>query len=118
MTGLLALCAPLISCADEELYVATDRADAYISAMQIYTADNRNVAVSVEIDDETGIITATVKSGVNPARLKPSCSLAPEATIRPKMGVWTDFSQPVRYTVVAGNGVDKKNYVIMVVLQE
>ena len=41
---------------DEEVYQVTDRTDAYISSVQLYTADNRNVATQVTIDDVNGII--------------------------------------------------------------
>lgn len=103
---------------DEEVYQVTDRMDAYISSVQLYTADNRNVATQVAIDDANGIIRVEVKNGVNPARLKPRCSLAPEATITPKMGVWTDFSVPVKYTVISGSGEVRKEYEIIVFEKE
>lgn len=102
-------------CGSDEVYLTTDRDDAYISAIQLYTPDNRNVATSVDISDETGIITVEVKNGVNRARLKPRCSLAPEATITPRMGVWTDFSGPVEYTVISGSRQVMKDYKIIVV---
>lgn len=103
---------------DEEVFLVTDRADAYISDLQLYTADNRNVVVGLDINDETGVITAEVKNGVNMAHLKPRCSLAPEATVTPKMGVWTDFSSPVEYIVISGNREVTKKYVINIVEQE
>ena len=103
---------------DEEVYQVTDRADAYISSVQLYTADNRNVATQVNIDDANGIINVEVKNGVNRAHLKPRCSLAPEATVTPKMGVWTDFSVPVKYTVISGSGEVYKEYKIIVVEKE
>ena len=46
---------------DEEVYQVTDRTDAYISSVQLYTADNRNVATQVTIDDVNGIINVEVK---------------------------------------------------------
>ena len=103
---------------DEEVCQVTDRADAYISSVQLYTADNRNVATQVTIDDANGIINVEVKNGVNLAHLKPRCSLAPEATITPKMGVWTNFSVPVKYTVISGSGEVYKEYKIIVVEKE
>lgn len=59
---------------DEEVYQVTDRTDAYISSVQLYTADNRNVATQVTIDDVNGIINVEVKNGVNLAHLKSRCS--------------------------------------------
>lgn len=103
---------------DEEVYQVTDRTDAYISSVQLYTADNRNVATQVTIDDANGIINVEVKNGVNLAHLKPRCSLAPEATITPKMGVWINFSVPVKYTVISGSGEVYKEYKIIVVEKE
>lgn len=103
---------------NEEVYLVTDRADAYISSVQLYTADNRNVATQVSIDNEHGIIHVEVKNGVNLAHLKPRCSLAPEATIAPKMGIWTNFQVPVRYTVISGSGEVTKEYEIIVVEKE
>lgn len=121
--GLLVTTSSLLftSCnADEEVYLTTDRTDAYISALQLYASDNRNAVLpdSVFINEEQGTIKAVVKSGSNPARLKPRCTLAPEATLAPKMGVWTDFSTPAKYTVTSGNGKIKKEYTITVVEQK
>ena len=111
-------CIWLSSCnTDEEILLTTDRDDAYISDMQLYTPDNRNVVVNVSISEDIGMIQLTVKNGVNIAHLKPRCSLAPEATVIPKMGVWTDFSEPVAYKVISGSKKLEKKYTIIVTEQ-
>ena len=97
---------------DKEIYLSTDREDAYITEVQLYANDNRNVVLKCDIDEETGIINLLVKNGTNLSHLKPRCSLAPEATILPKMGTWTDFSVPVEYTVFSGSKKNNKKYTI------
>lgn len=104
---------------DDEVILITDNEACYISALQLYASDNRNAVVgTVVIDNDKNTIQATVKNGSNLARLKPRCSLAPEATLSPKMGVWTDFSSPAQYTVTSGNGQIKKTYAITVIEQQ
>ena len=104
---------------DDQVLLVTDNDACYISALQLYASDNRNAVVgSVVIDDDRNTITAVVKNGSNLARLKPRCSLAPEATLSPKMGVWTDFTGSVQYTVTSGNGEVKKTYTITVTEQQ
>ena len=104
---------------DDKVILITDNEACFISSLQLYASDNRNAIVgSVNINNENNTISATVKNGSNLARLKPRCGLASEATLSPKMGVWTDFSQPVQYTVTSGNGQVKKTYSITVTEQQ
>jgi len=104
---------------DDYVYLTTDNDACYISSLQIYGPDNRNTVVgSVTIDDDKNTIMATVKNGTNLARVKPRCGLAPESTVLPKMGTWTDMSKPVQYTVTSGNKEVQKTYTITLIEQQ
>ena len=109
------------SCGSDSELLVTDQTEAYISSFQLRGPDNRNIIVNVTISpvDEDdpyadGTIAAQINHGFNLARLKPNCGTSPESTISPKMGVWTDFSQPVEYVVTSGDGQHQKKYTITV----
>lgn len=114
---LLLLLISLASCRWElEQLSSADAAD--IEAFYLYDHQNLSVMIgSAEIDNEKGEITATVKGGSDIRALKPWAKISLDATCYPKMGVWTDFTQPVEYTITAGNGVNKKTWKIIVKAQ-
>lgn len=103
---------------DKEIYLITDKDDAYITEVQLYANDNRNVVLQCDIEEDSGIINLLVKNGTNINYLKPRCSLSPESTILPKMGIWTDFSEPIEYTVFSGSKKVTKKYIIYITEQK
>ena len=111
----------LVSCNEKEEMLVTDRSDCYMSRFQLRGTDNYNFladrTIGSGIDTVALTVTAIVKYGTDITRLKPNCSLAPEATMTPSMGDWTDFSQPRQYTVISGNEKVRKTYTITVTVQ-
>ena len=41
---------------DKEIYLITDKDDAYITEVQLYANDNRNVVLQCDIEEDSGII--------------------------------------------------------------
>ena len=46
---------------DKEIYLITDKDDAYITEVQLYANDNRNVVLQCDIEEDSGIINLLVK---------------------------------------------------------
>ncbi len=111
----------LTSCSEDEVMLVTDRTDCYMSRFQIRGTDNYTILADVTIGkgiDTTALtVNATVKYGTDITRLKPNCSLAPECSLTPSMGEWTDFSNPRQYTVISGNRKIRKTYTVTVTVQ-
>lgn len=111
----------LPSCGDKEEMLVTDRTDCYMSRFQIRGTDNYNILADVTIgkgiDTVALTVTAVVKHGTDITRLKPNCSLSPESSLTPSMGDWTDFSQPLKYTVISGNQQVRRTYTVTVTVQ-
>ena len=119
--ALLSALVSLFSCDEKEEMLVTDRADCYMSRFQVRGTDNYNfladVTIGSGIDTVACTVTAVVKHGTDITRLKPNCSLAPEASVTPSMGDWTDFSRPLQYTVVSGNEKVRRTYTVTVTVQ-
>jgi hypothetical protein len=123
LTGILGvICLLIPSCkdypVDDDGRLMTTRGQCYMSMFELLGPDNRTVLVSAAtIDTVTCTVTATAKFGTNIKHVKPYCSLVTDAILEPEMGVWTDFTQPCKYTVVSGNRKIRKEYTITVSLQ-
>lgn len=111
----------LYSCSEDEVMLVTDRTDCYMSRFQIRGTDNYTILADVTIgngiDTVALTVNAVVKHGTDLTRLKPNCSLAPECSLTPSMGKWTDFTNPLQYTVVSGNKQIKKTYTVTVTME-
>lgn len=118
---ILFLCLLIQSCSDypvdENGLLVTDREECYMSSFELWGPDDRNTLVETKIDDEAGTITATARFGTNISHVKPQCSIVQDAIVQPKMGVWTDFSQPLTYTVISGNRQVTKTYTVTIKVQ-
>ena len=118
---LMSVLVLLSSCNEKEEMLVTDRTDCYMSRFQVRGTDNYNfladVSIGSGIDTVACTVTAVVKHGTDITRLKPNCSLAPEASITPSMGDWTDFSKPRQYTVISGDEKVRKTYTVNVTVQ-
>lgn len=114
---LLILFVNFVSCDwDLEQFSSADAAE--IEAFYLYDQQNLSVMVgSANINSDKGEITATVKGGADIRALKPWAKISLDATCSPRMGVWTDFSAPVEYTITAGNGTNKRIWKIIVKVQ-
>ena len=62
-------------------------------------------AIVAKIDPATKTITATLPATADLTKLKPTLKLSDRATISPSIGVVTDFSKPVNFTVTAEDGI-------------
>lgn len=120
---LLAL-AGLLSCGkdpiDESGLLITNRSQCFITFFDLLGSDHRTVLVSgqTKIDTTALTVTAVARFGTNIVRVKPYCSVVTDAIVEPTMGVWTDYSQPQKYTVVSGNRQVRKTYTVTVTLQQ
>lgn len=123
LAGLIILFAILLSCTehpiDEDGLLISTQTKCYIGNFFLYGADHIDclVAGSTVIDTVNLTIKATAKFGSNIKYLKPAASLSIDSKITPEMGVWTDFSEPRKYTVISGNRKIQKEYTITVKLQ-
>ncbi len=66
------------------------------------------------INQESLTIDLTVKKGTDVTKLKPVIEVAEGATVSPASGVEQDFSQPVKYTVTAEDGIAQSEYTVTV----
>lgn len=110
------------SCGDTPIddygLLITDKSQCYMSLFELMGPDNRTVLISgTVIDTVNCTVVATAKFGTNIKHVKPYSSLVTDAKLEPAMGVWTDFSQPLQYTVISGNRKVKKTYTITVTVQ-
>ncbi len=125
--GLLALfgglifgsCNPGSDVIDEQGLLITQRSQCFMTFFDVLGSDHRTVLVSgsTVIDTVNLTVNAVARYGTNMKRVKPYSSLVTDATVEPKMGVWTDFSGPMQYTVVSGNRQVRKTYTINVTVQ-
>ena len=104
---------------DEDGLLITDNSACYMSMFELMGPDNRTVLVtnSSVVDTVNCTVTATAKFGTNIKHVKPHCSIVTDAKLEPKMGEWTDFSQPRQYTVISGNRQVRKTYTITVTVE-
>ncbi|GAB4001965.1 hypothetical protein GCM10028807_59430 [Spirosoma daeguense] len=120
--GLLAIVA-LLSCSkdpiDDTGLLITNRSQCFMTFFDLLGSDHRTVLVSGQtvIDTTALTVTAVARFGTNMQRVKPYCSVVTDAIVEPTMGIWTDYSQPQKYTVVSGNRQVRKTYTVTVNLQ-
>lgn len=121
--GLFALVS-LLSCGkepvDEAGLLITGRSQCYMTFFDLLGSDHRTVLVSGQtvIDTTNLTVTAVARYGTYMQRVKPYCSVVTDAIVEPTMGIWTDYSQPQKYTVVSGNRKVRKTYTVTVTLQK
>ncbi|MBN8821967.1 MULTISPECIES: hypothetical protein [unclassified Spirosoma] len=121
--GILALIG-LLSCGkepiDESGLLITGRNQCFMTFFDLLGSDHRTVLVSGQtvIDTTALTVTAVARFGTNIQRVKPYCSVVTDAIVEPTMGIWTDYTQPQKYTVVSGNRQVRKTYTVTVTLQK
>jgi len=110
---------------DENGLLITDNSICYMSSFNLVGSDNQNVLVTPPtfanglIDTVKCTVTAVAKFGTILTKVKPYCSLGVnDMLVDPFMGVWTDFSAPLTYTLTSGNRKIKKVYTITVTVQK
>lgn len=105
---------------DEAGLLITPRSQCFMTFFDLLGSDHRTVLVSgqTKIDTTALTVTAVARFGTNIQRVKPYCSVVTDAIVEPTMGIWTDYSQPQKYTVVSGNRQVRKTYTVTVTLQQ
>ena len=71
-----------------------------------------------EIDYEKMTITVNVPFGTDVTALTPEIEISAGASVSPASGEAQDFSQPVKYTVTAEDGITRQEYQAAVVIEE
>ncbi|GAB3700396.1 hypothetical protein GCM10027592_27300 [Spirosoma flavus] len=121
--GLLVL-VTLLSCSkdpiDENGLLITGRSQCFMTFFDLLGSDHRTVLVSGQtvIDTTALTVKAVAKYGTNILRVKPYCSVVTDAIVEPTMGIWTDYTEPQKYTVVSGNRLVRKTYTVTVTVQK
>jgi hypothetical protein len=104
---------------DEEDLLITTQSRCYIGTFYLYGPDHLDCLIqdSTVIDTVAQTIQGIAKFGTNLSKVKPAVSLSLDSKIIPAMGVWTDFTEPLTYTVISGNREIEKEYTIAIRLQ-
>jgi hypothetical protein len=104
---------------DEDGLLITTQSRCYIGAFFLLGSDHLDCLIqdSTVIDTVNLTVTGLAKYGSNLAHVKPMANLSLDSKITPAMGVWTDFTQPRKYTVISGNREVRKEYTITISLQ-
>jgi hypothetical protein len=122
LLGLLSVVA-LLSCGKEPVddsgLLVTGRSQCYMTFFDLLGSDHRTVLVSGQtvIDTTALTVKAVARFGTNMTRVKPYCSVVTDAIVEPTMGIWTDYTQPQKYTVVSGNRKVRKTYTVTISVQ-
>lgn len=72
-----------------------------ILSVSLKDVSDVNVLESADIDAENGIVTIIPKDGIDRRHLKFFAVLSEGALSQPAMGIITDFSKPVRFTIIS-----------------
>jgi accessory colonization factor AcfC len=76
------------------------------------------VVAGVEATISGTDITAEVPNGTDVTKLKPTITISKDATVAPKSGAETDFTDPVSYVVTAEDDTTKKTYTVTITVAE
>jgi len=108
----------MFSACNKDVDLITANQVAKIESFQLFDQQNLSVLVSAAVIDTTALtVTAVIKGGNDITRLKPWANITLDAMCTPKMGVWTDFTNPVQYTITSGTRTVKKVWTINVSMQ-
>lgn len=106
---------------DEDGLLITTRGECYVSNFDLLGTDYRPVrSGSPVIDTVNQTIDYKVLYGTDLTRLWPQFSLVTDAKLDPKITGFVDFSDlvnPKQWTVIAGNRVVRKTYVVNITVQ-
>jgi hypothetical protein len=119
----------LVSCrkypVDDNGLLITDNSVCYMSSFNLLGSDNQNVLVTPPtvanglIDTVKCTVVGVAKFGTTITKVKPYCGLGVnDMLVSPFMGVWTDFTKPLTYTLTSGNRKISKVYTITITVQQ
>lgn len=109
---------------DENGLLITDNNICSMSSFNLVGTDNQTVLITQPtlgnglVDTVNLKVTAVARFGTNMLKVKPYCGIGADVTVSPKMGEFTDFTQPRTYTLTSGNRQIKKVYTITVTVQQ
>jgi hypothetical protein len=108
----------VLSACDKDVDLITNNQVAKIESFQLFDQQNLSVLASTAVIDTTALtVTAVIKGGSDITHLKPWANITLDAMCSPKMGVWTDFTNPVQYTITSGSKTVKKVWTVNVSTQ-
>ena len=104
---------------DEDDLLITPQTRCYIGNFYLYGPDNIDCLIqdSTVIDTVNLTVDGLARFWTNLKKVKPAASLSLDSKVTPEMGVWTDFTEPRKYTVISGNREIQKEYTITIRLQ-
>ncbi len=93
--------------------------DAFLLSIDDMKNENEvSILVSSEIDAENMTASIMVKERSDTKNLKLNAFISEGASIDPALGVLTDFSIPVEYTITSKNGKSVNKWVVNVIVEE
>ena len=114
--GILLMMLALASCSKDKLFTYpssnSDKTD--ITSVRLLNEAGESVISSIDIDDDKTLITIVVKSGQSLNKLVPTATVSEGVIVQPIMGTYTDFSNNVVYTLIAGNRTTKRDWTFVV----
>ncbi len=107
---------------DKDGLLITERAECYVSNFELLDTDHRTVrSRSAIIDTIEQTIDVEVLWGTNLKSLWPQFSLVTDAKLDPKITDYVNFSDlenPKQWTVVSGNRQVRKDYTVIISVQQ
>lgn len=106
----------VFSCDKTELYEypSSNSNEAIIFDFSLLNEKGENVIADVKIDSVSKVIDAKVIEGTSINKLVPRATVSEGVIVEPIMGVYTDFTNPVTYTLIAGNRKDKETWTVVI----
>jgi hypothetical protein len=97
-----------------DIYPPTTATGVQIESFRLVSLSGVSVVSSANIDSIAGVVHVTAIPGTIVTSLFPSAVVPDGAIIQPAMGEYVDFTNPVKYTVIAGNRKISKVWTIIV----
>jgi hypothetical protein len=106
-----------IACQKTDLYEypVGKSSEAMITGFTLTDTGNSVLTESAVIDTVANTVTAKVPSTVDIKKLVPRSEVTEGVVVTPRMGVYTDFSLPVTYTLVSSNKETQRQWTVKVV---
>lgn len=105
-----------MSCDKTDLYAypSSDSNKTDITAFSLLNEKGENIVVESKIDSEAGTIAVKANPGTSLNKLVPRAAVSEGVIIEPIMGTYTDFTNPVSYSLIAGDRTTKQTWTITV----
>jgi hypothetical protein len=106
-----------IACQKTDLYEYPmgKSSEAMITGFTLTDTGNSVLLESAVIDTTANTVTAKVPATIDIKKLVPRAEVTEGVTVTPQMGVYTDFSSPVTYTLTSSNREAQRQWTIIVV---